>query len=133
LPCNKVEHHVRIGTSNPALTYKNGRCFVARTDAWRFNDADLFRVSFRQQCKPQGFCACELARQRRADANGDRRWPVVQILDTIEMGVERRHFLDLRHGQIHPLRQSPTMGGRKATEMILQKVKIFDQSIGHTP
>src|SRR4030095_12432569 len=84
---------------NWILTDHGNRRSVAAADARRMQNADI-RAEDCGQRRQQLLRSRELARNRIADAHGDRWWSSVAFFYDIEMVVERRHFVHFGHGHL---------------------------------
>ena len=71
----------------------------------------------------------QLAGDRVADADGDRRRRRLAFLHHVEVVIEGRHFVDLGHGHLHLSRERDEMRGRQTAEAILNPVQVLDQQI----
>jgi len=99
---------------------------VARSHAWCAHNAHpghrvvLHRADQRMRSR-------EHARQTFAHPYRDCRRTCLAILDDVEVGVERGHLVDLRHGDRHQLGKPMQQSGGKAVLGILDLVQILDQ------
>ena len=83
----------------------------------------------RRQRRQQLARAGHLAGDRVADAHGDRGRRRVAFLDHVEMVIERGHFVDFGHRQLHLGRERDQVRRGKAAEAILNPVQMLDQQI----
>jgi hypothetical protein len=83
----------------------------------------------RGQFREQIMRTCEIASDRIADADRNRRRRSIALFDHVKVVIERRHFVDFRHRHLHLGRQRDQMAGRKAAVTVLDLVQMLDQQI----
>ena len=103
-----------------------GRRGVARADARRAHHAHarhLLALQGRQQLLGAG----QHAAQAVADAHRHRRRPRLAVGHDVEVGVEGRDLVDLRHRDLELFGQRLQMPLRQAALLVLDQVQILDQ------
>ena len=103
-----------------------GRRRIARADAGSTQHAYL-RHSFVLKLAEQFFCAGQHAAQAVAHPDGNFRGTVLILTHDVEMRIEGRDLVDLRHGDPEFFGQSMQMTLGQAPFLVLDEVQIFDQ------
>ena len=101
---------------------------LAAADARRVQDAHVLAEQRRQRGQ-QLARAGHLARDRVADAHGDRGRRRLAFLHHVEVVIEGRHFVDLGHRHLHLGRERDQVRRGEAAEAILNLVEVLDQQI----
>ena len=117
------------GMAEVAMTDLHHRRLMAATHAWRGDHPHGARIGRRRQfgLKPVG--ARELARQRIAHPDRQRRrWRLV-VVDDVEVGIEAGGLEHRGHRQAHPLCQGAQVPGRQMAEAILDGMQVLDQQV----
>ena len=77
----------------------------------------------------QALRAGELAREAVADPHRDRRRRRLALGQHVEVRVERRGLVHLRHRQPHLVRERGEMRGRDAVPAVLNQVQVLDEEV----
>ena len=101
---------------------------VAAADARRGHDANV-RTEQRRQRLEHRARAGEIAGDRVAYAHGQRRRRRLVLFHHVEVMVEGRDLVNLRHRHPHLGRQRGEVGRRQTAEAILDQVQVFDQQV----
>src|SRR5581483_200304 len=110
------------------MTDRADRCAVARTHAWRADNAYV-SAELAAQLIQQPLGTRHRARQGFAYAHRDRRWRRLALLHHVEMRVERGDFVNLRERHLHFGGERGEMGGGDVTVAVLDEMKMLDQQI----
>src|SRR6267142_2761018 len=105
-----------------------GRSGLAASDAGRVQHAHVLAENsreFRKELARPG----HLAGDRVAHAHRDRRRRRLTLLDHVEMVVEGRNLVDLRHRKLHLVGECDQTRGREMPVAVLDSVQILDQEI----
>ena len=105
-----------------------GRRQVAAAHAGRPEHADVLHLRVRQPGE-KIFRAGHRAAQRFADPDGDGFGPGLVVTHDVEMGVEGRDLVDLRHRDAHLVGERLQQASRQAAFGLLDEVEVLDQHV----
>ena len=114
------------GAPDMVMAHLRGRCHIAGTDAGRAQDphiGQLLRLHLRKQLLRAG----QHAAQAVADADGDLRRARLAVADHIEVGVEGRDLIDLRHRDAQLGGQGLQVLLGQAALRVLDQVQVLDE------
>ncbi len=101
---------------------------LTAADAGRVQHAHAGAEQRRQFCE-QLVRSGEVAGDRVADTDGNRRRRRLALFDHVEVVVERRHLVDFRHRHLHLGRERDQMRRGQAAVPVLNLVQVLDQEI----
>ena len=81
------------------------------------------------QLRQQLARACDVAGNRVAYAHGDRGRRRLTFLDHVEMVVEGRDLVDLRHRKPHLVGERDQVRSREMSVVVLYTVQVFDEQV----
>ena len=123
VPNRGLVHMVEVAVSD--FGHRGG---VAPAHARRADDPDALTEGGGQRLQ-QGAGAGQLARKAVADPNRDRRRRLLAFGEHVEVGVERRDLVDLRHRQTHLVSQRGEVRRGDAVPGVLYQVQVLDEQV----
>ena len=122
-------HRGRRGMAEVAVADLDHRRAVAAPHARRAQHADVGRVHLGGERGLQRARAGELARQRIAHADGDRRRRNFPVAHDVEVGVEGGGLEHRGHRQVHPVRERAQVAQREVAPGVLDRMQMLDQAV----
>ena len=119
---------VHRGARNRILADDRDRSRLAAADAGRVQHAHAVAEQRRQPLE-QVVRAGELARNRVAHADGDRRRRGVAFLHDVEVVIERRHLVHLGHRHLQLGGERDEVRRGQVAVAVLNLVEVLDQQI----
>ena len=101
---------------------------VAAAHAGRADDADPAAEPLRQAVE-QRLGAQEFAGQTVADPDGQGRRQRLVVEHDVEVGIEGRDLVDLRHGNGHEAGERVEVAGLEAALGVLDEMEVLDQQV----
>jgi hypothetical protein len=107
-------------------------CGITTTDTGRTQDAHFACIKSIDQRLFKCLRACQFARQRLANTDGQGGWHRSTFFHDIKVGVERRYLVNFSLAQLQFFGQGAQMRVRQTIVAVLNEAQKFDQQIAPT-